>query len=187
MTAEYLSAYAAIGTFVVIAITAIAAVVQLRHIRGSNQLAGLLHVTEMWRGDAIQQANKFIDEDLAERLRAPSYRAELMERVPSRRTHPELLVADMMEQTGSYIKYGMIDGQQFLDITGNYVEHMWARLKEVVAIRRVATNSAALYENFEYLAALEQDFRAKHAADNYPRGVRRLMPEAEWRELGAPK
>jgi len=41
---EVLSTTAAIGTFVVIAATAIAAVVQLRHLHASNQLTGLLTV-----------------------------------------------------------------------------------------------------------------------------------------------
>lgn len=185
MSAEYLSAYAAIGTFIVIAITALAAVVQLRHIRGANQLTGLLHVTEAWGGEHIQGANRFINTELPARLRDPQYRSELMSPDPDRRAHKELIVADILEQTGSYIKYDMIDGQQFLDITGGYVRHMWDRLRPVVAMRRVATNSASLYENFEYLAVLEQDFRAKHGGDNYPRGVRRLMSEAEWRELGS--
>jgi hypothetical protein len=185
VSAEYLSAYAAIGTFLVIAITAIAAVIQLRHIRGANQLTGLLHLTEAWRGDAIQQANKFIHAELPARLGDADYRAELMAQDPNRQTHPELLVADMLEQTGSYIKYGMIDGQQFLDIVAGYVTHMWDCLKGVVALRRIATNSSSLYENFEYLAVLAQDFYAKHQAGNYPRGVRRLMTEPEWRDLAA--
>lgn len=185
MSAEYLSAYAAIGTFLVIAITAIAAVIQLRHIRGANQLTGLLHLTEAWRGEPIQHANKFIHAELPARLRDADYRAELMAQDPNRRTHPELLVADLLEQTGSYIKYGMIDGQQFLDIVAGYVTHMWDCLKGVVALRRIATNSSSLYENFEYLAVLAQDFYAKHQAGNYPRGVRRLMTEPEWRDLAA--
>lgn len=185
MSAEYLSAYAAIGTFIVIAITAIAAVVQLRHIRGANQLTGLLHLTQAWGGEDVQAANRFIHAELPVRLREPQYRAELMAPNPDRRAHKELLVADILEQTGSYIKYGMIDGQQFLDITGGYVRHMWGCLKPVVAMRRVAMNSASLYENFEYLAVLEQDFTAKHGGDNYPRGVRRLMKETEWRDLGS--
>jgi len=183
MSAEYLSAYAAIGTFVVIAITALAAIIQLRHIRGANQLTGLLHLTEAWGGENIQHANRFVYTELPERLRDPQYRAELMSPDPDRRAHKELMVADMLEQTGSYVKYGMIDGQQFLDISGGYVRHMWECLKPVVAMRRAATNSASLYENFEYLAVLEQDFRKNHPLDNYPRGVRRLMTEAEWRDL----
>ncbi len=185
MSAEYLSALASIGTLLVITVTAIAAIIQLRHIRGANQLTGVLHLTEQWRGDAIQQANKFIQEELPQRLRDSVYRAELMAPAPSRKTHPELLVADMIEQTGSYVKYGMIDPKQFLDISGKYVGHMWVCLKEVVAIRRVAVNSATLYENFEYLVVLEQDYTARQGDDHYPRGVRRLMNETEWRELGS--
>lgn len=44
ITLEVLSTAASVGTFVVIGATAIAAVVQLRHLRASNQLQGLLTV-----------------------------------------------------------------------------------------------------------------------------------------------
>ena len=44
MSQETLSTAAAVGTFIVIAATAIAAVVQLRHLRAQNQLTGLLTV-----------------------------------------------------------------------------------------------------------------------------------------------
>jgi hypothetical protein len=44
MSFEALSALAAVGTFVVITATAIAAMVQLRHLRTSNQLTGLLNI-----------------------------------------------------------------------------------------------------------------------------------------------
>ncbi|HET9393088.1 MAG TPA: hypothetical protein VFO29_06200 [Candidatus Rubrimentiphilum sp.] len=46
-SAEYLTAYATIATFLVIAATATAAFIQLRHIHGANQLAGLLHLKEV--------------------------------------------------------------------------------------------------------------------------------------------
>ena len=44
MSLELLNTLASIGTFVVIGATAIAAVVQLRHMRANNQLEGLLDV-----------------------------------------------------------------------------------------------------------------------------------------------
>jgi hypothetical protein len=185
MSAEYLSAYAAVGTFIVVAITALAALIQLQHIRGANQLTGLLNLAQAWRGEDVQFANRFIHTELPERLRDPAYRAELMGPNPDRRSHKELVVADMLEQTGSYVKYGMISSPQLLDIASGYIPLMWDALKPVVAMRRVATNSASTYENFEYLAVLEQDFSAKHEDGNYPRGVRRLMTEAEWRDLGS--
>src|SRR5436305_12465764 len=106
-SAEYLAAFASIATFLVIAATAIAAFIQLRHIHGANQLAGLLHLTETWRSDAFQSANTFIRDELAGRLRDPAFRRQLLRADPDRRSHPELYIADMLEQTGSYIKYGM--------------------------------------------------------------------------------
>jgi hypothetical protein len=44
MSLELLNSLAAIGTFFVIAATAIAAIIQLRHMRANNQLQGLLDV-----------------------------------------------------------------------------------------------------------------------------------------------
>lgn len=44
MSLELLNALASAGTFIVIGATAIAAVIQLRHVRASNQLQGLLSV-----------------------------------------------------------------------------------------------------------------------------------------------
>ena len=188
MTAEYLAAFASVGTFVVIAITAIAAVVQLRHIRSANQLTGALHVTERFRSDEIQSATRFIYDQLPARLREPAYRAELM--FPGsldRRSHPELFVCDMFEQTGSYIKHGMLDASQFLDFAGSYARDMWGQLREVVALRRAGTNDAATYENFEYVAALADDYSGAHGGGTYPRGARRLLPDEEWRALQVPE
>ena len=182
-SAEYLTAYASIATFLVIAATAIAAFIQLRHIHGANQLAGLLHLTEAWRGDMFQSANTFIREELPARLRDPAFRAQLAGPDPDRRNHPELFIADMLEQTGSYIKYGMIDGEQFLDLTSSYIIHTWDNLKEVVLLRRAASGGNAMYENLEYLAVRAQDFENRFPNGNYPRGIRRLIAESEWRNV----
>jgi hypothetical protein len=188
MSAEYLTAFGTIGTFVVIAITAIAAVVQLRHIRSANQLTGALHVTERFRSDEIQSATRFIYDELPARLREPAYRAELMfPGSTDRRSHPELFVCDMFEHAGSYIKHGMLEPAQFLDFAGTYVLQMWQQLREVVALRRAGTNDAALYENFEYVAVLAEDYSGAHHGGTYPHGARRLMPAEEWRALQVPE
>ena len=180
MTAEWVSAFAGVGTFVVIAATACAAVVQLRHIRSANQLSGLLHFTEVFESDAIQSANKFIQHELPSKLRDAAFVRELLEVNTDRRDHPELRVSDFLEQQGSYIKFGMIDKAQYIDLVGAYVTSMWEALHEVVALRRTARNSAAMYENFEYLASLVA--RAGQTPQRYPNNVPPLMNEREWRE-----
>lgn len=181
MTAEWVSALAGVGTFVVIAATAFAALVQLRHIRSANQLAGLLHFTEAFESDAIQSATKFIEHELPAKLRDAAFVRELLEVNTDRRDHPELRVCDFLEQQGSYIKFGMIDKAQYIDLVGAYVTSMWNALQEVVALRRAARNTGSMYENFEYLASI--DAGTRRTPQTYPHGVRALMPEDAWRSI----
>lgn len=185
MSAETVSALAAVGTFVVIAATAVAALVQLRHIRSANQLTGLLHFTAIFENEQMQSANKFVEAALPRELQNAAFVKSLMSANPDRREHPELFICDFLEQQGSYIKFGMIDKVQYIDLTGGYVSSMWRQLREVVAIRRFARNSNAMYENFEYLASLVQVRDAQTKGVGFPAGVPRLMPEEEWRALGS--
>jgi hypothetical protein len=179
MTPEMLTAVASLATFVVIAVTAAVAIIQLRHISASNQLTGVMKYIEFWESDRMQRANVFIQEELPKKLRDPDYRRELWAIDVDRNLHPELIAADWCEQAGSYIKYGLLREAQFLDLAGGYIERIWPVLKEVVAIRRVAFNSSAMYENFEYLAALSQRLRERRRTTNYPRHVPRLLSDAD--------
>lgn len=141
-------------------------------------------MTERYRSPDMQAAMRFVHEQLHERLKDPQYRAELIGPDPDRRTHPELQVADMFEQIGSYVKYGMIGGKPFTDLGGSLVRNMWDGTKDAIALRRFGSNSSSMYENFEYLAALANEFQQKYPDGNYPRGVQRLMKESEWKNLG---
>jgi 23S rRNA G2069 N7-methylase RlmK/C1962 C5-methylase RlmI len=49
MTLEFLNTFASFGTFAVIAATAIAALVQLRHARSSNQIAAMNELQEVYQ------------------------------------------------------------------------------------------------------------------------------------------
>lgn len=183
MTPETLSAIAAVGTFIVIAVTAFAALVQLRHIRAGNQLTGLLHHVARWESDELQSAAEFVENELPSKLKDPEFLESLWARNPDRRVHQELRVADWCEQMGSYIKYGMLSEAQYLDLGASYVDSMWDQLREVILIRRAATGANAMFENFEFIAARAKAFVAAHPTGNYPRHVKHLMLEEEWRKI----
>lgn len=183
MSAEYLTAFASIGTFVVIGVTAIAAIVQLRHIRAANQLTSMIHVRDRFRSDSIQQATRFVHDELPARLKDDQFRDELLAPDTDRRSHPELRIADLFEQVGADVKYGMIEASSLLDVGGMWIQNMWDRLYPVVALRRAGTGSNSMYENFEYLALLAGKFKEKHPDGNYPAAVPRLMPENDWKRL----
>lgn len=146
MSLELINTLAAVGTLVIIAVTAVAALVQLRHLSSSNQLAGLLHTVKVYE--------------------APEFQRDL--------SWMKFSIADLWEQTGVYIKYGLVSEEAFMDLAGGIVLVTWDAISEVIRIRREVTGDA-MYENFEYLAARAAEWQKRHAT-NYPAGTPRMLP-----------
>lgn len=177
MSLELVSALAAVGTFVVIAVTAFAALIQLRHMRSSNQLAGLLHTVVVFEDPEFQRKLAWLRNEFPVKLKDPKFLDDL--RQPgsiSRVEHPELAIADLWEQTGVYIKYGLVSEEAFMDLAGTMVLGMWNTIAEVVKIRREVAGEA-YYENFEYLASRVIEWQKKHPI-SYPRDTPRLLERA---------
>ncbi|HXW51599.1 MAG TPA: hypothetical protein VEJ41_06370 [Candidatus Acidoferrales bacterium] len=176
MSVELLSAIASIGTLVVITAGSIAAFVQLRHLRRSNQLSGLLSVLELFQQSHFHELINFVRSDLPQRLNDPAFRAGL-ERLPvDRRVHPELHIADMYEEVGSYVRGGLIDEDQFL--LGHWLNVLlyWSLLAPALQLVRIA--SPHTFENFEYLAARALRWRERHPGGNYPSALARVDVQA---------
>ncbi|MBV9272006.1 MAG: hypothetical protein JO165_13010 [Candidatus Eremiobacteraeota bacterium] len=127
--------------------------------------------------------NHFIEHELVQKLLQADFVAGLLEVNTDRREHPESRVCDFLEQQGSYIKYGMIERRQYMDLVGAYASSIWQALKPVVALRRAAPNSSAMYENFEYVASL--DLRRRRADTRREAPLATLLPEDEWRAVAA--
>ncbi|MDQ6931576.1 MAG: hypothetical protein M3160_00205 [Candidatus Eremiobacteraeota bacterium] len=68
MSAEWVTAIATAGTFAVIAASAIAALLQIRHLRSSNQIAALNECRETIESPQFQDAERFIALELPQRL-----------------------------------------------------------------------------------------------------------------------
>src|SRR5579864_3178354 len=112
---EILNTIAAIGTFLVIAATAIAAVVQLRHMRASNQLEGLLSVLarvedanfNRWLTDTQRQ----MPELLADRAYIQSIIDNTFDRSVA-----WLQLGNSYDWVGSLVKNRLIPIDAFLDV-----------------------------------------------------------------------
>jgi hypothetical protein len=173
---ELITAFASIGTLLVIAASAVAALVQLRHLRKSNQLSGLLSVLELFQQPHFHELINFVRSELPSKLQDPAFR-EGLECLPvDRRSHPELHVADMYEEIGSYVRAGLIDEDLFL--LGHWLNVLlyWSLLEPCVAIIR--SHSPRTFENFEYLAARALIWNQNHPRGNYPRGLPRVETAA---------
>ena len=148
VSAEWWNLVLSAATLIVVAAAAYAAIVQLRHLRQSNQIDALLEILNQWNQPALQQAYvEFFR--ISTKLADPAY-VELLKRPGSldRGTHPELLICDFWEQVGTYTKHGLIDERILLDVISAQVANAWKLAEPAIAILR-APREASVFENFE--------------------------------------
>jgi hypothetical protein len=170
MTLEAINTAFAGATFVVIGATAIAAVVQLRHLRASNQINALLTILQDWQKPEMQAWVRFVRKELPERLKDPAYLESLDAGLADRTEHAWLHLCDYFEQLGTYVKYGLVDRRSLLDISSANVLGFYRTLRPLIERVRVIGGSNAPFENFEYLAVLGFEWTKRHPRGTYPAG-----------------
>lgn len=174
MSLELVSTIAAVGTFLVIAATAVAALVQLRHMRISNQINALTEYRQTILSPEFFAARRFLQERLPELAKEPSFLQRLAKPVlDDELQRPINLVGNFFENIGAFVKYGIVDRRIACDLWSGVVVQTWKALLPVTLVRRNHL-SAALWENFEYLAVISQDFMEQHPHGTYPPGTRRF-------------
>jgi hypothetical protein len=186
MSLELVNTLATFGTFVVIAATAIAAIVQLRHARSSNQIVALNEIRETMETPEFIAARHFVESELSGRLKDAAFRYQID--APSARTdetrpfHAMVsTIGNFYESMGQFVKNELVDRDLVLENWSEVVIGAWQRLAPVAAINRRRLGPA-LWENFEYLTVLAQDWMAAHPKGTYPAGVRRLELKDDWLE-----
>ncbi len=184
MSLELVNTLATFGTFFVIAATAIAAIVQLRHARSSNHIAALNELRETMETPDFQAAQYFVTTELSVKLQDPAFRYQYVERLArTDQTRPLFAMvratANFYESMGLLVKTGLVDKNLVLEIWCNVVVQSWEQLEPIVAIAR-RTMGDALWENFEYLTVLSEDWMGAHPKGTYPANVRRIDLKDEW-------
>ena len=135
MQLELINTAAAVGTFLVIATTAIAAVIQLRHLRASNQLQGLL--TALTRIEDAEFNSWFTEsqEKVAELVRDPTFRRNIQDGRYDRNA-PWIKLANSYDAVGNLIKNGLLPEDAFIDNSCYRVVAAWEMLLDLTAIVR---------------------------------------------------
>ena len=188
MTPEWLAAIASIGTFIVIAATAVAALVQLRHMRSSNQIAALNELRETIESEYFRESAEFVHKKLPALLNDPRIRSEIAAgtRVPAiKELTPAATLADFFEQCGMFVKHGIIERKLFCDLWSYNVLIDWIAIAPLVTNLRTMQNLPALWENFEYLASISREWLAKYGNGNYPAGATHEVMPPLWPEVAA--
>ncbi len=171
MSLELWSTLASVATFFVIAATAVAALVQLRHMRASNQIAGLSEVSRQIDSEVFRSAHDALGQQLPSLLRDPAFRTSAAENFELPELEPVKIVAGAFESLGSFVKFGALDAGIVIDQWGDSILAAWKLVEPALPIARA--HSPFIWENFEYLVVLTEDFVASHPQGSYPAGMRR--------------
>ena len=182
MSAEWLTAWATLFSAIVIGATAVSALVQLRHLRASNQLDALLSLEGDFRSEEMQSALRYVQDMLPDKLRDPSYRSELARiGFVDARQHPEVTVCNWFNEMGTLLKHHLVSEATFMDLFGRLIRYYWGALEPVVALMRRSRGDSQ-YHDFEYLAIRARAWSERHPRGAFPMTVKRLAPHDPWLE-----
>jgi len=182
---ELLNVLATMLTTVIIGATAIAAIVQLRHLRAGNQITGQLALRQVLLDEEFWKAIGRVRFEIPTLLQQPEFVRFVREyhvgdaTADDERYDPPytaaLLVGRNLENVGNMIRNGLTDKRIFLEQYANLVLRAWDAVEPLLMIRREATGSDAPWEDFEYLTVLARKWTAE-SKSCYPKGVERILP-----------
>ncbi len=163
---QTLEAAAQIGTFLVIAATAAAAIIQLRHMRASNQLEGLLSVLARVEDANFNAWLTETQRQMPVLLGDPDYVASVIDNTFDRSV-AWLQLGNSYDWVGSLVKNRLIPVDAFLDVYSFRISQAWELMEPVTVLARHNAGEA-IWENFEYLYVAAQRWNKKHHNGNYP-------------------
>jgi hypothetical protein len=185
MSLELLNTLATITTTVVIGATAIAAIVQLRHMRAGNQIAGQLALRQVLLDDVFIESMGHVRVEIRDLLKDPQFLEYVRQYHLSSATEGDdrydrpylaaLRVGRNLENIGNMIRNGLTDRRIFLEQYANLVVMAWDGTEPLLRIRREATGNDATWEDFEYLTVLSRRWISE-VRSCYPKGFERILP-----------
>ena len=172
MSWEALTAIASLITAIVIAATAITAVVQIRHLRTANQLSAALKLYDEVDDADFRKVRTFVQTELEERMNDPVFRDELVSSNFDRDVHLEVRLGNYWEKYGLLIRTGLLEKNLFLDWGAQACLRDWRAMRGVTKALRV--QSPEVWRDFEYLARL--------ASVHLDRLLAHPMRQPKWQE-----
>lgn len=175
MTPDWISTGATLFTAIVIAASAAAALIQIRHLRKSNEIEIIAKWTEAIESAQFERARAFVLNDLPRILSDPVQVRALNWRntLPPELT-PMRAVCNHFESVGVFIKLGNVEGRVACELWAFVVLECWKAIAPVAALVRARTGRDAIWENFEYLAVLAENYIGAHPAGTYPANTARM-------------
>lgn len=177
---EVWTAIGSLVSAVVIAATAIAALIQIRHLRAGNSINAMLTLRSNFSDAQFSDAMELLrDGSLAKALRDPSFRAFVARRAPAPSDAATKLyrafvhVANWYEVLGSMVLQNVVTMRAVGDTYANVVDYAWMLCEPGIIYMRAVQHDEAIFEAFEYLTVLSRQWMHDHPSV-YPPGVPRI-------------
>ena len=160
MAWEIVSTLASVVTTLVIAATAIAAVIQIRQLKLATQLEGFLALHREFQSPEMYLAREYVAQELPRKLEDDAYRDELQTGVAFTQNHPELLLGNFWEKVGTLVRTGMLDPNLYLETGAYRCLEARRQLEVVVELRR--RTEPLQWAGFDHIAALSREYLKKN-------------------------
>jgi hypothetical protein len=150
---EIINTFAAVGTFVVLAVAAIAASVQIRHLRGSNQLHIMLDMYRRLQDPVMHRALDFVYFELPKRIADdPEYLKSIVEgRI--RFTDSPFVVPLWYDEIGFALRHRYIDRAAVFELGAGAHNILRGRAACAPLIDALRQRIPTAFSNFDYVAA----------------------------------
>ena len=140
-------------------------------LRDALGIAGLSEISRQIDSESFRAARDALGQQLPKLLRDPAFRASAAENFELPELESVKIVAGAYESLGSFVKFGALDAAIVIDQWGDSILAAWKATEPALPIARA--HSPFMWENFEYLVVLTEDFVASHPRGSYPAGMRR--------------
>jgi hypothetical protein len=169
---EIVNTSATVATLIVLAAAAVAAMVQLSHIRAANQLAAFTAINNPGQTPAMIDLLDFIYQKLPSLIQSdPHYVQRFEEGTASLKDSP-LLVASWFDKMGMVLRQKLVSPDVLFQGSSAYATlRCWQVMYPLIEATRTRSPSAFLH--FEYMAVRAKLWIAAHPNGDYPKGVPR--------------
>jgi hypothetical protein len=177
---ESITAWASLGTMLVIGTSAVAALIQLQHMRTGNQLVALLSLDEDFQTPELQKALKYLQLEFPSRILDAAYRRDLEQiGFVDSTVHPELVVCNWFNKIGTLVKHRLVSEQAFMDLFARLIVHSWHHANPAIAIMR-RSRGPFQYHDFEYLARHAEKWLQRNPGGIFPGSTERITLQDPW-------
>lgn len=175
MSAEWVTAVSTALTAIVIAASALAALMQIRHMRSGNAISLLTAYNNEFDTQEFQLAFSYVRSDLPKRLEDDAVLEALANAPPFVGEFASIrTIANFFEDMGAFVFTKLLDKHIVCTLYSENVTSAWHSIAPVVALLREKLDSPAVWENFEYLAVLSEEFIKQYPHGLFPQELRHM-------------